>query len=67
MQCGPPMKLCGVPVLCGVPSECSVPSFTILGGSLTLFFRKRKGSDDDGGDSPVQDIDTPEVGESFVS
>ncbi|XP_008582455.1 PREDICTED: histone deacetylase complex subunit SAP30 [Galeopterus variegatus] len=23
--------------------------------------RKRKGSDDDGGDSPVQDIDTPEV------
>lgn len=27
--------------------------------------RKRKGSDDDGGDSPVQDIDTPEVEESF--
>ncbi|XP_055433645.1 histone deacetylase complex subunit SAP30 isoform X3 [Bubalus kerabau] len=23
--------------------------------------RKRKGSDDDGGDSPVQDVDTPEV------
>ncbi|KAH0516215.1 Histone deacetylase complex subunit SAP30 [Microtus ochrogaster] len=23
--------------------------------------RKRKGSDDDGGDSPVQDIDTPEI------
>lgn len=27
--------------------------------------RKRKGSDDDGGDSPVQDIDTPEVEKSF--
>ncbi|KAF5923489.1 hypothetical protein HPG69_006660, partial [Diceros bicornis minor] len=27
--------------------------------------RKRKGSDDDGGDSPVQDIDTPEVDASF--
>lgn len=26
--------------------------------------RKRKGSDDDGGDSPVQDIDTPEVDET---